>query len=78
MGNQFKITVIATGFENGKPLPLEEKNVSEVKEEADDTEIEIPTIFNRDAIDVDINLDDVIFDEDEDDDADRPSFLIRR
>ncbi len=79
MGDNFKITVIATGFENGQPQPMK-KDISSKVKEVDENEIDIPDIFNRDIIDVDIDLDDVIFDEDEedDDDSSRPSFLINR
>lgn len=80
MGDNFKITVIATGFENGQPQPIKKDEIPSDETAVDENEIDIPDIFSRDAIDVDIDLDDVIFDDDEDeeDDRTRPSFLINR
>lgn len=79
MGDKFKITVIATGFENGRPQPIASPSVDTAgEEESAESEITIPDIFNQKPIDLDIDLDDLVFDNEEDEKKhDRPSFLNR-
>ena len=72
--DEIKITVIATGFENGKPNYTYDSIVEEPKEE-----LVIPDIFSKVDEELDIDLGDITFDEEDDDqETDRPSFLINR
>lgn len=72
--DEIKITVIATGFENGKPNYTYEAIEEETKEE-----LVIPDIFSKVDDELDIDLGDITFDEEDDDqETDRPSFLINR
>ncbi|MBN2261018.1 MAG: cell division protein FtsZ [Clostridiales bacterium] len=75
IGDELKITVIATRFDHDKPKNLFGEDGKAIIINNRD-EIEVPDIFEKKSLDLDLDLGSL--DEDDDQDLDRPPFLIRR